>query len=85
MLADVPLDRRTLIVFAAGVEQAARLLESTGEPPVLRWNGLADCPAIPLLLQLAQTLHKREGVPRLLVVTNGAGPSETTIDLPFSS
>ena len=78
LLVDVPLDRRTLIVFAAGVEQVARLLdlavESTGEPPVLRqgWKGLADCPAVPLLLQLAQTLHKREGVPRLVVVTNGA-------------
>jgi hypothetical protein len=27
---------------------------------------------VPALLQLAQALHKREGVPRLFVVTNGA-------------
>ncbi|MFM9965526.1 MAG: SDR family NAD(P)-dependent oxidoreductase [Planctomycetaceae bacterium] len=76
LLADVPLDRRTLIVFAAGVERAVRLLgshvEVTGGPPVLRWNGLANCPAVALLLELVQTLHKREGVPRLVVVTNGA-------------
>ena len=80
LLAEVPLDRRTLIVFAAGltknVEQAARQLDSpvgsTSEPSVPRWKGLADCPAVPSLLQLAQTLHKREGVPRLFVVTNGA-------------
>lgn len=61
LLANVPLDRRTLIVFAAGLKTF-----DSG------WNGLADCPAVPSLLQLAQTLHKREGVPRLFVVTNGA-------------
>ena len=61
LLADVPLDRRTLIVFAAGL--------SMGDSA---WKGLAECPAVPMLLQLAQTLHKREGVPRLFVVTNGA-------------
>ncbi len=61
VFADVPLDRRTLIVFAAGL--------STGNPA---WKGLAGCPSVPLLLQLAQALQKREGVPRLYLVTNGA-------------
>jgi len=61
LLADVSLDRRTLIVFAAGIT-----------PGHSGWTGLADCPAVPSLLQLAQMLHKREGVPRLCVVTSGA-------------
>lgn len=61
LLADVPLDRRTLIVFAAGLTTVDS-----------EWTELADCPAVRSLLQLAQTLHKREGVPRLFVVTNGA-------------
>lgn len=61
LLADVPLDRRTLIVFAPGL--------TSFEPA---WNGLEACPNVPSLLQLAQTLHKREGVPRLCVVTCGA-------------
>ena len=61
VLTDVPLDRRTLIVFTAGL-----VTDSRG------WKGLAHCPAVPSLLQLAQTLQKREGVPRLFVVTNGA-------------
>jgi acyl transferase domain-containing protein/NADPH:quinone reductase-like Zn-dependent oxidoreductase/surfactin synthase thioesterase subunit len=63
LLADVPLDRRTLIVFAPAL---SRSLAGSG------WNGLADCPFVPSLLQLAQTLHKREGVPRLNIVTNSA-------------
>ena len=77
LLADVPLDRRTLIVFAAGMS-CSRTRESsdrsltTSATSDFGWQGLADCPAVPLLLQLAQTLHKREGVPRLFVVTNGA-------------
>src|SRR4029077_5435079 len=58
----VPLDRRTLIVFAAGLSWT----------PSAPWNGLAAS-AVPLLLSLAQTLHKREAVPRLCVVTNAAG------------
>ncbi len=62
LLADVALDRRTLIVFAA--------LNASGPNP--GWQGLAGCPAAPMLLRLAQTLQKREGVPRLFVVTNGA-------------
>ena len=79
LLADVPLDRRTLIVFAAGMKTnvdgrtgtlARRWPEDGQECP--SYKGLADCPAVPSLLQLAQTLHKREGVPRLFVVTNGA-------------
>ncbi len=61
LLADIPLDRRTLIVFAAGLSQ-----DNAG------WQGLANCPSVPLLLQLAQMLHRHEGVPRLCLVTNGA-------------
>ena len=64
LLAEVPLDRRTLIVFAPGLSGKSRTASG--------WTGLADCPYVPSLLQLAQTLHKREGVPRLHVVTNGA-------------
>ena len=60
LLADVPLDRRTSIVFLAGLAP-----DSNG------WHGLDRCPAAPMLLHLAQTLQKREGVPRLFVVTNG--------------
>ncbi len=63
LLADIPLDRRTLIVFAPGL--------SGNTPASSGWNGLAECPYVPSLLQLAQTLHRREGVPRLCVVTNG--------------
>ena len=61
LLADVPLDRRTLIVFLAGLNSEA----ST-------WQGLDQCAAAPMFLQLAQAIQKREGVPRLFVVTNGA-------------
>jgi acyl transferase domain-containing protein/NADPH:quinone reductase-like Zn-dependent oxidoreductase/surfactin synthase thioesterase subunit/NADP-dependent 3-hydroxy acid dehydrogenase YdfG len=60
LLADIPLDRRTLIVFAAGLS-----------PCLSGWRELADVPHVPSLLQLAQTLHRREGVPRLCVVTRG--------------
>ncbi len=76
LLADVPLDRRTLIVFAAGMS-CSRTRESsdrsltTSATSDFGYQGLADCPAVPSLLQLAQTLLKREGVPRLFVVTNG--------------
>ena len=79
LLADVPLDRRTTIVFAAGMKTivdgrtgtlARRWPEDGQECP--SYKGLSDCPAVPSLLKLAQTLHKREGVPRLFVVTNGA-------------
>ena len=71
LLADVPLDRRCMIVFAAGLSSAI------DEPDLARsrtrsWTGLKDCPAVPLLLQLAQAVLKREGVPRVFVVTNGA-------------
>ncbi len=82
LLADVPLDRRTLIVFAAGLsrsrtrESSDRSLTTSATTSSATtnsdWQGLAACPAVPSLLQLAQTLHKREGVPRLCVVTNGA-------------
>jgi acyl transferase domain-containing protein len=84
MLANVPLDRRTLIVFAAGlsgaqepVRQPFLSAEASGKqecPPHNGhgWKGLCECPSVPALLSLAQTLHKREGVPRLCVVTNGA-------------
>jgi len=61
LLADIPLDRRTLIVFAVGLSQDNAC-----------WQGLANCPSVPSLLQLAQMLHRCEGVPRLCVVTNGA-------------
>ncbi len=72
VLADVPLDRRTLIVFAAGLSR-----RDAG------WHGLSCCPAIPLFLQFAQTLQGREGVPRLFVVTNGAAgtASDKSLDL----
>lgn len=72
LLADVPLDRRCLIVFAAGLSPA-----SEGRA----WNGLDQCPAVPQLLHLAQTLLQREGVPRLVVVTNGAGGVDGDRDL----
>jgi acyl transferase domain-containing protein/NADPH:quinone reductase-like Zn-dependent oxidoreductase/surfactin synthase thioesterase subunit/NADP-dependent 3-hydroxy acid dehydrogenase YdfG/acyl carrier protein len=65
LLADVPLDRRTLIVFAAGLTPAGR-----------DWRGLAECPYVPSFLRLAQTLHRREGVPRLVLVTNGAAGAD---------
>ncbi|MCH8149690.1 MAG: SDR family NAD(P)-dependent oxidoreductase, partial [Planctomycetes bacterium] len=61
MLADIPLDRRTLIVFAAGLSRCESV-----------WRGLAECPYVPSLLHLAQSLHRNEGVPRLCVVTRGA-------------
>src|SRR5207248_2906777 len=66
LLAEVTLDRRTLIVFAAG------LARHGGSPESAAWKGLAHYPAVPALLSLAQTLHKREAVPRVFVVTNGA-------------
>jgi NADPH:quinone reductase-like Zn-dependent oxidoreductase/surfactin synthase thioesterase subunit/NADP-dependent 3-hydroxy acid dehydrogenase YdfG len=71
LLADVPLDRRTTIVFLAG---------PAGLPG---WKGLAACPDVPSLLQLAQTLQKREGVPRLFVVTRGTAgvPGDRDLDL----
>jgi len=61
LLADVSLDRRTLIVFAPGLTWSER-----------GWKGITDCPYVPSLLQLAQTLHKRECVSRLCVITRGA-------------
>jgi acyl transferase domain-containing protein/NADPH:quinone reductase-like Zn-dependent oxidoreductase/surfactin synthase thioesterase subunit/NADP-dependent 3-hydroxy acid dehydrogenase YdfG len=70
LLADVPLDRRTLMVFAAGLDRRG---PSSAEPSAdSDWQGLARCLYVPALLQLAQTLHKRQGVPRLCVVTSGA-------------
>lgn len=78
-LADIALDRRTLIVFAAGLSQSRQphighvpQTLTTSAASDSNWRGLADCPAVPSLLELAQTLCKREGVPRLFVVTNGA-------------
>src|SRR5262249_51081824 len=72
LLGDVPLDRRTTVVFLAG--------PAAGRPG---WRGLAGCPHVPSLLQLAQTLQKREGVPRLFVVTRGAAgvPGDRDLDL----
>lgn len=61
LLSDLHLDRRMLLVFAVGLSKG-----NSG------WGGLSACPAVPTLLHLAQTLHKKEGVPRLCVVTNGA-------------
>ncbi|MEJ7594159.1 MAG: SDR family NAD(P)-dependent oxidoreductase [Planctomycetaceae bacterium] len=61
VLADVTLDRRTLVVFARGLSHSN-----------FGWSELAEYPAVPSLLKLAQTLQKRAGVPRLFVVTNGA-------------
>src|SRR5207244_9099523 len=83
LLADVSLDRRTMIVFAAGLSRRTGSLacpdgQGTGKAACATtddgpaWKGLAHCPYVPALLQLAQTLHQREGVPRLFVVTNGA-------------
>ena len=60
-LADSPLDRRTLIVLAPGL---------SGCRP--GWTNLADCPFIPVLLELAQALHRRQAVPRVVLVTCGA-------------
>ena len=76
LLADVTLDRRTLIVFAGGLSPS-RTNGGTG------WQGLPACPHVPSLLQLAQTLYKREGVPRLFLVTNGAAgvPGDEHLDL----
>src|SRR5262249_39012852 len=55
LLADVPLDRRCLIVFAAGLSPAPD--GGTSGPGRGRsWNGLAHCPAVPQLLHLAQSL-----------------------------
>ncbi len=61
LLADVALDRRTLLVFAPGLT-ASRA----------GWKNLADCPYVASLLQLAQALHNRECVSRLCVVTSAA-------------
>jgi hypothetical protein len=77
LLAEIPLDRRTLIVFAAGLSCRGFRECSDCRPTMLdsaeaRWQGLASCPSVPLLLQLAQMLARREGVPRLCIVTNGA-------------
>src|SRR5262249_5324886 len=80
LLADVPLDRRCLIVFAAGLSPACDD-GSSGAGGGRSWNGLAQCPAVPQLLHLAQTLIQREGVPRLVVVTNGAGGVDGDHDL----
>lgn len=66
LLADIPLDRRTLIVFVAA--STANEAGSSNSD----WPGLENCPSVPVLLELAQTVLKREGVPRLCVVTNGA-------------
>src|SRR5262249_60657650 len=79
-LADVPLARRCLIVFAAGLSPASGG-ETSGASRGRSWNGLAHCPAVPQLLHLAQTLIQREGVPRLVVVTNGAGGVDGDHDL----
>ena len=68
LLADVALDRRTLIVFAAGLSEPSSVRSRVDSG----WKGLAHCPHFPALLQLVQTLLKRQGVPRLCVVTNGA-------------
>jgi acyl transferase domain-containing protein/NADPH:quinone reductase-like Zn-dependent oxidoreductase/surfactin synthase thioesterase subunit/NADP-dependent 3-hydroxy acid dehydrogenase YdfG len=75
-LAAAPLDRRTLIVFAAGLSDGT---DSCGDG----WRGLDACPHVPLFLQLAQTLHQRQAVPRLCVVTNGAAGvgGDGTLDL----
>ena len=82
LLADVSLDRRTVVVFLAGLSAARPLIPGGNVPPYV-WKGLAECPFVPSLLQLAQTLQKREGVPRLFVVTNGAAgaASDTDLDL----
>ncbi len=61
VLGEVPLDRRTMIVFAAGL--------SAGNS---NWTGLSEFPAAQSLLELAKALHQCDGVPRLFVVTNGA-------------
>ena len=72
LLAEVPLDRRTLIVFAGGL--------AAGDGS---WHGLAACPHVPAFLRLAQALQKREGVPRLSLVTSGAAgvPGDEQLDL----
>jgi acyl transferase domain-containing protein/NADPH:quinone reductase-like Zn-dependent oxidoreductase/surfactin synthase thioesterase subunit/NAD(P)-dependent dehydrogenase (short-subunit alcohol dehydrogenase family) len=72
LLAKVPLDRRTLIVFVAATNQ--------GQPS---WQGLGACPHVPAFLQLAQLVQRREGVPRLSLVTSGAGgvPGDEQLDL----
>ena len=53
-------------VHSSVLQQDVRSRKDSG------WKGLAHCPHVPTLLQLVQTLLKRQGVPRLCVVTNGA-------------
>jgi acyl transferase domain-containing protein/NADPH:quinone reductase-like Zn-dependent oxidoreductase/surfactin synthase thioesterase subunit len=75
LLQDVPLDRRTLMVFAAGLRRGT---DSLADP--LLGPARSACAT---LLSLAQTLHRREGVPRLCLVTSGAGgvAGDTHLDL----
>lgn len=75
-LADTPLDRRTLIVFAALDAKGPETFDSA-------WKGVTDCPHVMALLHLAQALQKREGVPRVFVVTKGAAgvPADATMNL----
>lgn len=74
LLADVALDRRTMIVFLAGLADA-------GDAD--SWPGLDHCPAVPMLLHLAQVVQKREAVPRVYIVTNCAAgaPDDRHLDL----
>ena len=73
LLADVPLDRRTLIVFAAGVNRQ----------PAAGWSRLADFPSVALLLQLAPTLQNRDAAASLYILSNGAAgvPGDEHLDL----
>lgn len=70
-LNNVPMDRRTLVVFAAGLA-TANVSSGIREKPS-DWTRLEDCPSISLLLGTAQMIYEREGAPNLTVVTNGAG------------
>lgn len=58
---EIPLDRRTLIVFLGGE------IDRTD-----RWQGLSDQRQVPALLQLAKILHQRQGVSTLGIVTRSA-------------
>ena len=96
-LSDVALDRRTLVVFAAGLCEAGSTggtgstveagfsveAGSTIGASDSAWTTLADCPQVASLLELAQTLHRREAVPRLCVVTSGAAgvPGDSSLNL----
>lgn len=61
LIADMPLDRRTLIVFAAA-----------DAPSQAEWTDLSNQPLVAAFLRIAQFLQYREAVPRFYLVTRNA-------------